>query len=96
MTSQDDRGPGTNHPSDPGAPERSSGHVWLGRILRALLVLAILGAAGGISAYWLTHRPQAKRRASEIQAILVKVQQVHSQEEQVVIQIGRASCRERV
>jgi len=76
----------TNHDdSRPAAPEAKSGDIWAGRILRALLVLVMLGAAGGVSAYWLMNRPQAKRRPAKPQAILVEVQQVQPQEEQVVI-----------
>lgn len=85
MTSQDDRDPAAPYPNGPAAPETSSGSVWAGRILRALLVLAILGAAGGVSAYWLMNPPKAKRRPAKPQAILVEVQQVHPREEQVVI-----------
>jgi multidrug resistance efflux pump len=49
---------------------------WLGRILRTLLALAILAAAGGISAAWIMNRPKAGRKRPEPQAALVEVTEV--------------------
>jgi len=86
MTSQDDRAHRVTIPDESAAPATSPSHVWAGRILRFLLVLTILGTAGGISAYWLTHKPHAKRRPTQTKAILVEVRQVHPRQEQVVIQ----------
>lgn len=86
MTSQDNQTPGVTIPDEPAAPVASPSPVWAGRILRFLLILTILGTAGGVSAYWLTHKPQAKRRPTQSKAILVEVRQVHPRQEQVVIQ----------
>ncbi len=85
MTSQDNQGPADIHTNTPATPAPTSNGVWAGRILRFVFVLVILGAAGGISAYWLTHKPKANRQPKETKAILVEVQQVQPRQEQVVI-----------
>ena len=58
---------------------------WLLRRLPGLLLLlAAAGLAGGVSFYWLTHRPKARRRPPERQAVLVEVLPVRPREERVV------------
>jgi len=86
MTSQENQTPGVAIPDEPAAPMTASSTVWAGRILRFFLVLAILGTAGGVSAYWMTHKPQAKRRPTQAKATLVEVRQVQPRQAQVVIQ----------
>ena len=73
----------------PGAQGKSGGAAGgrlLARLAMPLVVLAVLGVAGGVSAYWLMNRPQAKRRPLQRQAKLVEVQRVQVQEQRVVIQ----------
>lgn len=74
---------------DPGAqskPGSAAGGRLLRRLAMLFVVLAVLGVAGGISAHWLTNRPQARRRPPQRQAMLVEVRRVQLQEENVVIQ----------
>ena len=63
--------PETQHAPPAPAPEASAGLRWLGRLVRLLLVLAVLAAGGGVSYYWMTHRPKAHRRPPQAQATLV-------------------------
>ena len=72
-------------PTPRNAPPSGAAKQLLGRGTTLLLVLAILGSAGGISAYWLTHRPHATRRPPSGQAMLVDIQQVQPAEEVVVL-----------
>ena len=74
---------------DPSAKHQDGG-AGGGRLLRRLagplVVLAVLGIAGGVSAYWLTNRPQATRQRPQRQAIFVEIQRVELQEQNVVIE----------
>jgi len=58
---------------------------WLGHFLRVLLLLAVLAAGGGVSFYWLTHRPKAHRRPPRPQATLVEVRAVSPGTHTVVV-----------
>jgi len=66
-------------PAAPAPPRR------LARFAPLLLILAILAVAGGVSAYWLTYRPTAKRRPPKPQAVLVEVRRVSPTSEPVVV-----------
>lgn len=57
----------------------------LARFAPLLLILAILAVAGGVSAYWLTHQPTARRRPPKPQAVLVEVRRVSPTSEPVVV-----------
>lgn len=54
-------------------------------ILRFLLAVIILGVGIAIAAYWLTHRPKAKRRRPPPQARLVEVMPVRKATHRVVV-----------
>jgi multidrug efflux pump subunit AcrA (membrane-fusion protein) len=58
---------------------------WLARAFRALLVLAILGAAGAVSAFMLTNRPRSQRRRPRPTAALVEVQPVRRGRRRVIV-----------
>jgi len=66
--------------ADPSAPLR-----WLGRIARLLLLVAVLAGGGGISFYWMTHRPKAKRRPPQAQSTLVEVSRALPKKQSVVV-----------
>ncbi|MEE8567977.1 MAG: efflux RND transporter periplasmic adaptor subunit [Anaerolineales bacterium] len=55
-------------------------------MVRFLLALIILAGGGGISFYWLTHKPTAQRRPSQVQARLVEVTRVRSGTQKVAVQ----------
>jgi len=57
----------------------------LSRVVCLLIAVVILVAAAGISIYWLTHRPKAKRSRPESQAILVQVSRVKPQTHTVTV-----------
>ncbi|MCD4824201.1 MAG: efflux RND transporter periplasmic adaptor subunit [Phycisphaerae bacterium] len=57
----------------------------LGQGGRLLLVLVILAVGGGISFYWMTHKPTAKRRQRKSRTTLVEVSRVSPQSYKVVI-----------
>ena len=63
----------------------SSAVRWLGRIVRLLLVVAVLAVGGGISFYWMTHKPKAERRPPQAQAALVEVSRVLPEKQTVVV-----------
>ena len=58
---------------------------YLGRIVGLLLVVAVLAGGGGISYYWITHKPTAKRRPPQGQAALVEVSRVLPKKQTVVV-----------
>ena len=53
-------------------PRRRQTATWLSRIVRLMLGLLILAAGGGVSFYWLAHRPGVERRTPESEATLVE------------------------
>ena len=68
------------------APGHPGGGPVFRRIAMAALIVAILGGAIGVAAYWLTRRPQAMRRRPQTHAALVEIQRVQPVEEVVVVQ----------
>jgi len=74
----------SRHPKAP-PPAAPTALTWVGRGVRVLLVLVILGAGGWVSHYWLTHRPAAKRRPPQFQAVLVEVARVAPQTHAVIV-----------
>lgn len=58
---------------------------WLSRFARFLLIVLILGSAGGLSHYWLNHRPKAQRRKPLARASLVEVVEVQPEDHRVVV-----------
>lgn len=59
---------------------RSSVALWFGRIISALVGLALLSGAAALAYYWMENRPQATRRPPQKQATLVEVRTVRSGE----------------
>jgi len=59
--------------------------VWLGRIVRFVTAVIIIGIGVLVAMYWLSNRPTAQRRPPEIQATLVDVTEVGKTTERVVI-----------
>jgi len=57
----------------------------LGRVMRLLLVLALLGAGGYACYYWLTHRPKTRRRPPQPQAVLVETTRLSPRNQTVVV-----------
>ncbi len=60
-------------------------HPWISKLLGALLAVVLLGAAGAVSSYWLTHKPAAQQRPPQKSAVLVEAVPVSPEEHQVVI-----------
>ena len=58
---------------------------WFGSMGRLLLGLVILAVGVGISIYWITHRPTARRQPPRPEATLVEVSHVRIQAEKVVV-----------
>jgi RND family efflux transporter MFP subunit len=80
----------TDHPSsmnklDPERTQSPGSRNWLATTARLLLVLAIFAAGGGISIYWMTHRPTTQRRRPQPSATLVDVSRIRSQTEKVTV-----------
>ncbi len=65
------------------APSRVG--VWLGRILRSLLVLIILGAGASVAIYYMKNKPKADRKPPEDRAALVEAQDVIARPHTVVV-----------
>ncbi|MCD6365836.1 MAG: efflux RND transporter periplasmic adaptor subunit [Planctomycetes bacterium] len=63
----------------------TAGRTWLGRALRASLVLVVIAVGFGVSVYWLTHRPKPKRQRPSAKATLVDVAEVTRQTHNVVV-----------
>lgn len=59
---------------------------WMSRIIRLLMVLLVLGAGVGVSAYWLNNRPSTQRRPPAPEALLVEVTPVVRGDHLVTIQ----------
>jgi len=69
-------------PAGTGSPARRGA----GAVLRVLLAAVVLGAGGGVSWYWLTHRPKARRRPPRPSAALVEVERVAPESYPVVVE----------
>ncbi|MCP4642151.1 MAG: efflux RND transporter periplasmic adaptor subunit [bacterium] len=67
--------------------EAPSGNAlkWLSRFVRLILIAVILAVSSGIAYYWMTNRPQAKRRPPKPEATLVEVAPVTLGTERVVV-----------
>jgi RND family efflux transporter MFP subunit len=67
-------------------PPANGTHRWLKHIVVTFLVLGVLGAAAGISVYWLKNRPKAKRQPPKAEAALVEVVGVKPETRRVVVE----------
>jgi len=72
-------------PQERDAVQRSAGARFLRRLLPVVFALAVLAAAGLVSAYWLSHKPKARRRRPARQAAVVEVLPVRVGTHQVVV-----------
>ena len=63
-------------------PERTSTGT---KILRAVSMLLVVGAAVGVSVYWLMNRPKAQRRPPQSEAVRVEIKEVAPETETVVV-----------
>lgn len=76
--------------SPPNRAPRSALARWVGRALRALLLLAVLAGGIGLAYYWLSRPPTARRRRPPTLARLVRIQPVRTHDEQVLVRaMGR-------
>ena len=79
----------TSTPDGPSAGDRvhssSAGRPWLSRLVRALLVLIVLGVAAALSSHWLLNKPKAQRRRRGPAAMLVEVSRVTPATEQITV-----------
>lgn len=66
--------------------EPQSTSMWA-KVLRGVAMLLVIGAAVGISAYWMTNRPKAKRRPPNSEAVRVRVREVTAETEKVVVKV---------
>ena len=64
--------------------EPESASAWA-MVLRAVVVLLVVAAAVGISAYWIMNRPKAQRRRPSSEAVRVQVRKVAVETEKVVV-----------
>jgi len=58
---------------------------WWPRALRLLLLLAVMGTAGGVATYWLMNRPKAQRQRPPRRAFPVEAHRVRPGEQRVVV-----------
>jgi multidrug efflux pump subunit AcrA (membrane-fusion protein) len=75
-----------DNPAAGGAETGSAAVRLIVRVVTGLVVLAVLGAAGAVSVYWMRNKPTAHRRRPESQAALVEVEAVTFRPMTVVIQ----------
>ena len=72
-------------PTDPKQMDKSAGATWFSRGVRVLVILVVITAAAGVSIYWLTNRPTAKRLPPLAKATLVDVIKVTRKTHKVVV-----------
>jgi RND family efflux transporter MFP subunit len=64
----------------------SSPWIWLGRLFRLALTVAILAGSAAVAYHWMKNPPQAKRRPPRAQETLVDVQALHLGSQQIVVE----------